>query len=501
MRTIIRVVLLALILPWPGFCPAQDRTAAEIERLTVEGNGRFRMGAFTEAEESFRAIIALDADNAEAWNNLALVLVQLGRMDEAGAAVGRALAIKPGTPAFLANQGLVHLKAGRLDQAQQALDQALAGDPRLFAAQVRLARVAQARGDHTRALAAAKVAAGLDGSASGPCVIMAEAYAALGDKRAALDYYLMAEARDKSDAGICMAAGALAAELGDRPRAIRQYGEALYLRPDDHDLRLHLAALCHEVGDDRQAADHFIRVHEQGPDRLKTEAAYGAALTLAALGDHAGAEPFARTAVERQPDDQRYRALLGTVYEKQGKLKEAAAIMAVATPADPQALRDLGIRQENAGDLESAARTFRQGVASFPDQPIFALKLGVVLTARSDPAGARDVYQAALARSGNGPETPLIAFNLGRLEHAGNDPGAAMRAYRRAIACRPGMIKAYAGLAAAYVAYRPWTRPLHAVIWGAMICLLVVWYGMHRRNVRRSMAAPVKPERKVNAKK
>ena len=52
-------------------------------------------GKLNEAEASYRQVIALKPDYAEAYNNLGTTLKELGRLDEAEASYRHAIELKP----------------------------------------------------------------------------------------------------------------------------------------------------------------------------------------------------------------------------------------------------------------------------------------------------------------------------------------------------------------------------------------------------------------------
>ncbi len=64
------------------------------------GNTAYALGEFGLAERAYRDALAIDADRAEVWNNLAYALAQLGRHEAALAAISRALELDPDNAEF-----------------------------------------------------------------------------------------------------------------------------------------------------------------------------------------------------------------------------------------------------------------------------------------------------------------------------------------------------------------------------------------------------------------
>ena len=92
------------------------------------GNGLLKQTNLTEAVTAYRRAIQIEPANADALNNLAYTLGELGaNLDEAAELCHHAVQLQPGRKAFyLDTLGGVLLKQNRLPEAIQALEQALA---------------------------------------------------------------------------------------------------------------------------------------------------------------------------------------------------------------------------------------------------------------------------------------------------------------------------------------------------------------------------------------
>jgi tetratricopeptide (TPR) repeat protein len=66
------------------------------------GNAYYRLNDYAAAEAAFRQVLEVRPDHAAALNNLAYVLLQRGRLDEARQAAERAAAIDPANPDYRA---------------------------------------------------------------------------------------------------------------------------------------------------------------------------------------------------------------------------------------------------------------------------------------------------------------------------------------------------------------------------------------------------------------
>lgn len=97
--------------------------------LSLLAAGRRENGREGEALAPLELAVALDPDNAEAWNNLATVLHDLRRLDHSERAFGRALALRPDYPLALGNLANLRLDRGDVDGALALYERAVALAP------------------------------------------------------------------------------------------------------------------------------------------------------------------------------------------------------------------------------------------------------------------------------------------------------------------------------------------------------------------------------------
>jgi tetratricopeptide (TPR) repeat protein len=85
-------------------------------------------GSYAAALERFKLAVGLDDTLAEAWNYLGYTSRKLGHYDDALAAYGKALALKPGYPDALEYEGEAYLGLNRVPDAQQSYLDLYAGN-------------------------------------------------------------------------------------------------------------------------------------------------------------------------------------------------------------------------------------------------------------------------------------------------------------------------------------------------------------------------------------
>jgi tetratricopeptide (TPR) repeat protein len=126
------------------------------------GSVLLALGRLDEAEAALRQAIAAAPANAQAHNNLGNVLMRRGRPADAVALYERAITLNPGYAEAQSNLGSAKHRLGRLDDAERALREALALSPRHTPALANLGLVLHDRARYADALAAYDQALALD---------------------------------------------------------------------------------------------------------------------------------------------------------------------------------------------------------------------------------------------------------------------------------------------------------------------------------------------------
>lgn len=104
-------------------------------------------GRCDEAVEAFRSFLSLDPGHAEAWADLAGLLLVLGRLDEAEDACGHALRIEPPLYGALVHLASVKMLQGDLDAAEELFGNAIKQEPERIAGRLMFSDCLVRRGD------------------------------------------------------------------------------------------------------------------------------------------------------------------------------------------------------------------------------------------------------------------------------------------------------------------------------------------------------------------
>jgi len=121
--------------------------AADIGALLARGLAHHQAGRIGEAEDAYRAVLAVVPDQPDALHLCGVAAYQTGRRDEAIALYNRALALQPALPAALNNLATALKDAGRLAEARSAAERALVYAPAFVEALNTLGNVLLSQGD------------------------------------------------------------------------------------------------------------------------------------------------------------------------------------------------------------------------------------------------------------------------------------------------------------------------------------------------------------------
>ena len=99
------------------------------QRLMQVGVSEMQGGRYTQAEQTFDALIALNPDFMEAWNKRATVRYVLGDLNGSQDDINEVLAREPRHFGALSGLGLINMQRGDLSNAIRAYEKVLQIDP------------------------------------------------------------------------------------------------------------------------------------------------------------------------------------------------------------------------------------------------------------------------------------------------------------------------------------------------------------------------------------
>ncbi|HUF49885.1 MAG TPA: tetratricopeptide repeat protein [Longimicrobiales bacterium] len=131
----------------PHIEKAVELAAESPEVWRVLGNVKAELSRHDEALDAYRSALVRNENDAWSMNNYALVLIQLGRYQDALPPLARAVELVPGSATFQNNLGVALERAGVLGSARRAFTAALAADSTYGKAQISLSRVQSRLGE------------------------------------------------------------------------------------------------------------------------------------------------------------------------------------------------------------------------------------------------------------------------------------------------------------------------------------------------------------------
>jgi len=301
------------ILSNKGYAPA----------YTHLGDLYMRRGDLEEAVRLLEEAIEIRRDFAPGLNRLALAYGRLGLHNEGVATIQEAIELEPLNPVHLITLGRLQLQQGFVTGAERSFREALALDPDMPEGRAGLGAVAYRRGEFDKALAdidAALVHPRLDALMKKRLAGYRETIAAEAEEVSTL----IARVEEKT------ATPEEHARLAELAVSRGLWQPAVDLQrgaPDTPPQRERLAYMLFKAGQYREAHSIYseLALESQNPDlQLNT------AVSLALLGDNAGAAEAYRRVLEIDPGNRRALVYLGNALLRMGRNGDAAQAYAAS---------------------------------------------------------------------------------------------------------------------------------------------------------------------------
>jgi len=276
------------------------------------GVAYLQTGSFDKAASVFKAAQARSPKDATVAYDLGLALLQTGKSDEAAAAFQAAIKIKPSAVAY-EQLGAALEQSGKHAEAAAAFDSATSLNPKDAQAVLFAGMMYHQTGHDDKAIPDLQKALALGVSDKFSAhMVLAEAYGHAGKTDEAIAEYKAASQAKPDDFGAAANLGVLSQNAGKKADAVASYRRALTLK-----------APTPEAMAQVQDTLAGLLAQDGGADEAVT------LLVQATQGD---------------PKNAQYLGELGQVYEKQGKMDQAAAAYQKAVALDahqPEAVAGL----------------------------------------------------------------------------------------------------------------------------------------------------------------
>ncbi|NLD98236.1 MAG: tetratricopeptide repeat protein, partial [Fibrobacter sp.] len=179
----------------------------------------FKKSDFIEAEKTFARVTAIKPENIEGWNNLGIVQVQLGHIEQARESFSRILALEPNNSGALLNLGNYYSQKGEYATARNLFKKALEFRADFIDAWFNLGNTELALGEYKDAIAAYEKAVKYKPDFASAFKNMGYAFEKLGDLECAVQKYQCALDLNKADTGLWV-------NLGNVYLAQKKYDDA-----------------------------------------------------------------------------------------------------------------------------------------------------------------------------------------------------------------------------------------------------------------------------------
>ncbi|AHG90594.1 Tetratricopeptide TPR_2 repeat-containing protein [Gemmatirosa kalamazoonensis] len=455
-----------------GAAAAFARALALDPRMTLARSNLDAAGGLAvraQRAQELRARVRADGGDLDARRELALLLAETGRADDARREFDALCALAPDAPGPRILRALFEQRVGDLDAAEAWLTQAIALDPRAALPRAHLGEVVYHRGEPARALAVLDGAIALApehadahwvrgfvlgelGRADDAAAATARALAlnpSLG--RAQLNLAAPGVAPEEVAAAVAaapsaplggadvnLALGLALREKGYFDEAVREYRRALACGADERHVARALGELHLLRGAPADALPHLSRLVELAPDDAASWHALGVAAHLA--GRVVDSEDAYRRGVALAGQRRAAAPILndlGVLRAARGERAEAVELLGAAVRLDPTLRR---VRLNHAqllvatGAHDRALAEYRAVLRDAAADADAWTGLGAMLAAAGRTADAR----AALARALDAdPSRADARYELGFLAAAAGDLSAARREAEHAMAHAP----------------------------------------------------------------
>ncbi len=339
-----------------------------VEALLVKAQVQISQGQSPDALKTLQAAVTEQPDSLPLHLGYAQLLVESELYDRAVPVIERAGELSEGDATTWLRLGLLSLTARRDELATKYLSGVLKDDPYNERAHFYLGRIADRRRDFDAAIGH------YDAVPQG-------------------EFFLSSQIR----------AAELTAESGRLNDAIERIRSLSPLAADSA-LKVQLVAaesrILQEAGRGQEAVDVLTAGLEKHPN--DSDLLYARALISESLGNDDQFETDLTTLIEAEPNNAHALNALGYHLAVNNiRLDEAEELLLAANalePDDAAIMDSLGWLRFRQGQLEEAKRLLQIAYVLYPDAEI-AAHLGEVLWTMGDEAGARDVWEKALADS------------------------------------------------------------------------------------------------------
>jgi tetratricopeptide (TPR) repeat protein len=388
-------------------------------------------GKLTEAENIGRHMLVTWPYYADGWVRFGIILMRLGKVDEAIAAVERATQIEPLNPDHRKSLASTLAQAGQYERARSILSGAIAISPERADLQVELSRLLVQSGDLDNALIAARRAVELDPGDAAAQGHLADILTRRGDIVGAVNAVTDAVAKAPGKTNLHVSLSELLSRLGRHEEAGAALSAAIALEPANPGLRYHLAQILMQRSAFAEAEDVLAEALSLNSSNDSLHAAL--AHVLARQGRFNEAEASLRRAMQLRPDNASLHQALAELLYAAGQLEASEAAYRTAIDLAPRQAdwrASLALIVSRQGRLDDSLTIIEDAVAIDPENPHLLAKYSHILKEKRLFAHARGIAETAIRLA---PRLSGLHATLADICAKDGDLPGAIDAYRNAI--------------------------------------------------------------------
>ena len=367
-------------------------------------------GELAGAIRAYQGVLARDPSHADACHLLGVAKHQLGRSAEAIEHITRAVALRPGVPAFHAN----------------------------------LAEAYRAIGQFERAVGCCRTALHLWKDYPEAHNNLGLALQSLGKNDEAIEHFQTSLALRPDDAMTHSNLATALRTVGKPDLALEHFRKAVELNPRLPQAQTNLGQFLLDLGKPEEALPHCREAVSLQPDLA--EAHNNVGNVHRALAQYTDARASYFEALRINPELTLAHANLGLALQKEGRLEEAMPWFRRASELEPNSILYLGYLADAASESdqnELAADCYRKMIEIDPTRPLSYNNLGWLIQEQGLLDEARGHYETALALE---PSFPPSLISMGGLQEELGKLEEAEGFFRKALEAHPGHTIALARL-------------------------------------------------------
>lgn len=437
----------------------------------VIGEKFAQQGDWLSAEKQFEKAIAANVNDPIAHYNLGVVCAHLGKYDQAINQLNTSLLLKQDYLDSYIELGWVLNKQDKLDEAQAAIEKAIALNPESTTAKANLAAIQERKaalqakivkapviaeniGDNIRmtscetgkpsteelasldkSLTDAQAQVEADGKNVPARLKLAWAYFKQGDLMKAKEETEQAIKLEPTNSIAHGNLGVILGSLGDIAGEIREEKKAIRLNGADALAYVNLGWAQARTGDWMESYRSYQRA--ENLDTTCLEAKVGQGLALAKRGRQNEGLALLKKVSDESPKSPLPYIAMGTIRLDRGNLDEAIKLFKQALTLEPsnmEASERLAALELGKGDWSSAAARYRELVARSAGSAECQLGLGLSLAKNGDFAGAEEAFVQAVKLA---PKNASAHAGLGLAMAARGNKEEAIKEVNKALELNP----------------------------------------------------------------